>query len=85
MLHQVNLFIDIEILQRIQQLAVAHLIDQVVPDVFRRLKQDVTALFIFDQSPQGVALFRGQSFEGIGEVWRWQVGHQRPYLSNIVG
>ena len=57
MLHQINLFIDIEILQRIQYFAVAHLIDQVVPDVFRRLKQDVTTLFTFDQSPQGVTLF----------------------------
>ena len=85
MLNEVNLLVDIQRLQGIQDIAVAHLIDQVVPDVFRRLKQDVTALFIFDQSPQGVALFRGQSFEGIGEVRRWQVGHQRPYLSNIVG
>ena len=70
MLNEVNLLVDIQRLQGIQDIAVAHLIDQVVPDVFRRLKQHLSALVILHQPPQGVAFFRGKRFESIRQIRR---------------
>lgn len=57
MLNEVNLLIDIQRLQGVKNVPVAHLIDKVIPDVFRGFKQYLTALVILHQPPQGVALF----------------------------
>ncbi|MNI67990.1 hypothetical protein D3C73_1236530 [compost metagenome] len=59
MLHHVNLLVDVEVLQRVEQFPVRHFIDQIVPDVFRRLQQHITTLVALDQPPQRVTLFGG--------------------------
>ncbi len=58
MLHQVDLLVDIQGVQGVEDGAVAHLVDQIVPDVFRGFEQHLTALVVLHQPPQGVALFR---------------------------
>ena len=56
MLYKVNLLINIQRLQGVEDVPVAHLIDKVIPDVFRGFKQHLAALVILHQPPQGVAL-----------------------------
>lgn len=69
-LYKVNLFVDIQRLQRIEDVPVAHLVDQVIPDVFRSFKQYLPALVILHQTPQGVTLFGGKCFERIRQIRR---------------
>ena len=85
MLDEVNLLIDIQRLQGVENVPVAHLIDKVIPDVFRGLQQHLTALVILHQPPQGVALLGRQRLQGIRQIRRGQMCNQRTYLSNIVG
>ena len=56
-LNEVNLLVDIQGLYRVENIPVAHLVDQVVPDVFGGLKQHLPALVILHQTPQGVTFF----------------------------
>ena len=85
MLNQVNLLVDIQRLQGIENIPVAHLIDEVIPDVFGGFKQNLPALVILHQAPEGVTLFRGKCFQRIRQVGRGEMSNQRTYLSNIVG
>ena len=85
MLQQVDLFINIEILQREQQVVIAHLLNEVAPDAFRCLQQHFTALIVSDQPPERVARIVRQRFERIGKVRRRQVGNQHLHFRQIVG
>ncbi|CZU54041.1 Uncharacterised protein [Enterobacter hormaechei] len=71
MLNEVNLLIDIQRLQCVKNVPVAHLIDKVIPDVFRGFQQHLTALVILHQPPQGVALLGRQCLQGVRQIRRW--------------
>ena len=84
MLNQIDLFVDIQGLQRVEQLVVAHLIDEIAPDVFRCLEQHLAAFVVADQLPERITPVVRQRFEGIGKVrWR-QVRDQHLDLRQIV-
>jgi hypothetical protein len=84
MLHQVNLFVDIQRLQRMQQLVVAHLVDQVAPDVFRGLQQHFAAFIVCTSATARYARHR-ERFQRIGEIRRRQMRDQHLDFRQIVG
>lgn len=71
MLNEVDLLVDIQRLQSVKNVPVAHLIDKVIPDVFRGFQQHLTALVILHQPPQGMALLGRQCLKGVRQIRRW--------------
>ncbi|MNP23078.1 hypothetical protein D3C76_1157750 [compost metagenome] len=51
MLDQVDLLVDIQGLYGIKKFPVAHLINEIVPDVFRSFQKYLTTFMILHQSP----------------------------------